>query len=186
MIRVLKRTLLTISLFSFVALNVQAGESISKAGMSVGDKAPTFELETNKAQKMKYSENFKGKVLLVTLANYCNKDLAGVWTLPSYYKYAKKKDFAYPFVFSRKCVPFYVPNAFVYWSATNTVEQVSAPYLLMDWKEEVFAKYKVGKEDQPHIYVVDKKGVIRYKKILSTPFESKEEMEKIIENLLDE
>lgn len=183
MIKILKKSFLAITIFSVLASNVSAGES--KGGMSIGDKAPTFELETNKAKKLKFNDNFKGKVLLITFANYCTKDLAGVWTLPSYYKYAKKKDFAYPFIFSRKCVPFYVPNAFVYWSATNTVEQVSAPYLLMDWNEEVFAKYKVGKDDPPHVYVVDKKGIVRYKKILNTPFDSKDEMEKIVESLLD-
>ena len=55
----------------------------------------------------------------------------------------------------------------------------------MDWNEEVSSKFKGSIED-PHVYVVDKNGIIRWKKILSTPFQSQDEMNKLINKLIEE
>jgi len=153
-------------------------------GLEIGDKIPTFELENDVGKKIKFDANYKGKVLLLTLANYCNKDLAGVWTINSYYRFYKNKNFAFPYIFSRRCVPFYVPNAFVTSSAHNTSSRVRIPPLLLDWDEAVTTKFK-GSPDDPHVYVVDKTGIVRFKAILNTPFQSQDPMNKIISALLD-
>lgn len=157
----------------------------SKKGLAVGDKISTFNLENDTGKLIKFDETYKGKVLLLTVANYCNKDLAGVWTVNSYYKFFKNKNFAFPFIFSRRCVPGYVPNFFVSQSANSTSTQVRIPYFLMDWDEEVTKKYNGSKED-PHVYVVDKNGVVRYKEILSTPLLSHDQIDKTIAKLLEE
>lgn len=157
----------------------------SKKGLAVGDKIPTFDLESDKGTTIKFDEAFKGKVLLLTVANYCNKDLAGVWTINSYYKFFKNKNFAFPFIFSRRCVPGYVPNFFVSQSSNSTSSQVKIPYFLMDWDEEIAKKFN-GSKEEPHVYVVDKNGVIKYKQILSTPFLSHDQVDKAIAGLLAE
>lgn len=155
----------------------------SKKGLNVGDKIPTFDLENDRGETIKFDDMYKGKVLLLALANYCNKDLAGVWTVNSYYKFYKNKDFGFPFIFSRRCVPGYVPNFFVSQSAKSTSTQVRIPYFLLDWDEEITKKFNGSKED-PHVYVVDKNGIIRYKQILSTPFFSHDQIDKTISDLL--
>lgn len=159
-------------------------EPKSITGLSIGDKIPSFELETE-AHKIIKSDEYKGKVLLLTVANYCNKDLAGIWTVNSFYRFYKYKDFGFPFIFSRRCVPFYVPNYFVSLSASWTANQVKVPYFLMDWDEQVSERFK-GSPDDPHIYVVDRNGIVRYKMVLSTPFTSQDPMNKLIESLLEE
>lgn len=157
----------------------------SKRGLSVGEKITGFDLENDMGQMVKFDETYKGKVLILTLANYCNKDLAGVWTINSFYKFYKNKNFAFPFVFSRRCVPGYVPNFFVSQSAHSTSSQVRIPYFLMDWDEEITKRFKGSKED-PIVFVVDKTGTIRYKEVLVTPFLSHDKIDKMIETLLSE
>jgi hypothetical protein len=168
------------SFFSVPAYAISSGN-----GLEIGDKIPSFDLENDQGKIIKFDQTYKGKVLLLTLANYCNKDLAGVWTINSYYKFYKSKNFALPYIFSRRCVPFYIPNAFVSSSARSTSNQVKIPYLLMDWDETVFAKFKGSFED-PHVYVVDKNGIIRFKAVLNTPFQSQDPMNKLISTLLNE
>lgn len=155
----------------------------TKHGLSVGDKVIPFDLYTETDKLMKFEENYKGKVLLLVLCNYCNKDLAGSWTIQSFYKYSKYKDFQYTVVFSRRCLPGFIPSMFVAKSAHDTAVQVRIPYFLMDWDEDVFEKYK-GSLDDPHIYVVDKSGTIKFKQILKTPFISTDPMNRAIENAL--
>jgi peroxiredoxin len=157
----------------------------SQKGLNVGEKISSFDLENDTGKIIKFDDTYKGKVLLLTVANYCNKDLAGVWTINSYYKFYKNKNFAFPFVFSRRCVPGYVPNFFVSQSANSTSTQVKIPYFLMDWDEEITKRFKGSKED-PIVYVVDKTGTIRYKEVLSTPFLSHEKIDKTISDLLNE
>ncbi|GIW22737.1 MAG: hypothetical protein KatS3mg068_1744 [Candidatus Sericytochromatia bacterium] len=157
----------------------------SQNGLNVGDRIPKFNLRTEKDILMKFDEHYKDKVLLLVLCNYCNKDLAGSWTISSFYKFYKNKDFRYVVIFSRRCVPFYVPDAFIAYSAGQTGRQVRVPYFLMDWDEEVSEKYKVNLED-PHIYVVNKKGIIVFKQTLTTPFVSTDPMNEAIENALKE
>lgn len=160
-------------------------ELISGKGLNVGEKIPTFDLENESHNIMKFNENFRGKALLLVVSNYCTKDMAGAWTIGTFYKYHKNKNFTYPTIFSRRCVPFYVPNAFVSQSAKSTAEQTRIPYFLMDWNEEIAMKFKASKENA-HIYVVDKKGTIRYKMELTTPLVSREEMESTLEKVLKE
>lgn len=183
--KLFKLILSTSIVASTFSLSALARDFDSKNGLSKGAKIPTFELENNVGKKIKFDEHFKGKVLLLVLANYCNKDLAGVWTVTSYYRNSKNKNFAFPFIFSRRCVPGYVPDFFVSQSATSTADQVKFPYFLMDWYEDTFVKFKGSKED-PHVYVVDKNGVVRYKKILTSPFIPREELDQTIDELLKE
>ncbi len=157
----------------------------SKKGLAIGDKIPSFDLENDTGTTIKFDDNYKGKVLLLTVANYCNKDLAGVWTINSYYKFYKNKNFAFPFIFSRRCVPGYVPNFFVSQSAHSTSSQVKIPYFLMDWDEEMTKTFK-GSKEFPIVYVVDKTGTIRYKEVLNTPFLSHEKIDKTLASLLQE
>jgi hypothetical protein len=55
----------------------------------------------------------------------------------------------------------------------------------MDWDEKVSENYKVNLDD-PHIYVVNKRGIIIFKQTLITPFVSTEPMNEAIENALKE
>jgi len=179
---------LLITLFSFlISLPTFAINNNLKSqnGLNIGEKIPPFNLRTEKDVLMNFNDNFKGKVLLLVLCNYCNKDLAGSWTISSFYKFSKNKDFRYVVIFSRRCIPFYIPNAFVSYSANQTGRQVRVPYFLMDWDEKVSEMYKVSLDD-PHIYVVDKKGKITFKLILTTPFVSQDPMNEAIENALIE
>lgn len=157
----------------------------SKNGLNIGDTIMPFNLKTETNALMNFNRNYKDKVLLLTFANYCNKDLAGSWTIASFYKYFRNKDFKYTLVFSRRCVPFYIPDSFVSYSAHETAKQVRMPYFLMDWDEKVSEQYKVDLEN-PHIYVVNKKGKIIFKQILITPFVSTDPMNEAIENALKE
>lgn len=172
-------------LFLITSPSFARRELISGDGLNKGERIPTFDLESESRKMLRFNENFRGKVLLLLVSNYDTKDLAGAWSIGSFYKFHKYKNFAYPIIFSRRGVPFYVPNAFVYQSAKSTAQQTKVPYLLMDLDEEVSIKFKASKEE-PHIYVVDKKGIIRYKMILRTPFVSKDEMEDVISKLLNE
>lgn len=172
-------------LFSINSPSFAKKELVSSDGLNKGEKIPSFDLESESHKMLKFNENFRGKVLLLVVSNYCTKDLSGAWSIGTFYKFHKNKNFAYPTIFSRRCVPFYVPNAFVYQSAKSTADQTKVPYFLMDLDEEVSIKFKASKEE-PHIYVVDKKGIVRYKMILKTPFVSKDEMEETISKLLNE
>lgn len=183
--KVLLGTTITLSSLMISSQSFALEDFQSKRGLAVGDKIPLFDLENDMGQTIKFDEMYKGKVLLLTIANYCNKDLAGVWTINSYYKFYKNKNFGFPFIFSRRCVPGYVPNFFVSQSAHSTSSQVRIPYFLMDWDEAITKKFNGSKED-PHVYVVDKTGVIRYKQVLSTPFFSHDQIDKTISSLLEE
>lgn len=181
----ISKLLLSSFIISGAFINVPSYALTSGNGLEIGEKIPSFDLENDLGKIVKFNQAYKGKVLLLTLANYCNKDLAGIWTINSYYKFYKHKNFALPYIFSRRCVPFYVPNMFVTASARSTSNQVKIPFLLLDWDEAVFTKFKGSTED-PHVYVVDKKGIIRFKAILNTPFQSQDGMNKIISTLLEE
>ena len=154
-------------------------------GLSVGDKVPEFNLKTETNKLISFNKHFKGKVLLLVVANYCTKDLGGVWTIQSYYKFHKNKDFAFPFVFSRFCVPFYVPNAFVSSQAHYTATTLKIPYFLMDWENNLTVNTFKANSIYSHIYIVDRKGIIRWKHTLTTPFTSPDEMNATIQKLLD-
>jgi hypothetical protein len=183
--RLFSKLFLSALIITGAFVNVPSYALTSGNGLEIGEKIPSFDLENDQGKVIKFDKEYKGKVLLLTLANYCNKDLAGVWTINSYYKFYKNKNFGFTYVFSRRCIPFYIPNAFVSYSARMTSSQVKIPFLLMDWDEAVFSKFKGSTED-PHVYVVDKNGIIKYKAILNTPFQSQDPMNKLISNLLNE
>ncbi len=178
-------SLIALSSLTLSATSYALSDFQSKRGLNVGDKIPNFDLENDTGKTIKFDETYKGKVLLLAVANYCNKDLAGVWTVNSYYKFFKNKNFAFPFIFSRRCVPGYVPNFFVSQSANSTSTQVRIPYFLMDWDEDITKKFN-GSKEEPHVYVVDKNGIIKYKQILSTPLLSHDQIDKTIAGLLAE
>jgi peroxiredoxin len=182
----MKKLLIAISSILIALPSLAINNSLkSQNGLNIGDKIPHFDLRTEKDILIKFNENYKDKVLLLVFCNYCNKDLAGSWTISSFYKFYKNKDFRYVVVFSRRCVPFYVPDAFISYSASQTARQVRVPYFLMHWDEKVSENYKVNLDD-PHIYVVNKRGIIIFKQTLITPFVSTEPMNEAIENALKE
>ena len=166
------------------SVQADTGEYLGK-GLSVGDKVPEFNLRTETNKLISFNQNFKGKVLLLVVANYCTKDLGGVWSIQSYYRFHNEKDFAFPFIFSRYCVPFYIPNAFVGSQANYTATTLKIPYFLMDWDNSATLNLFKGNSVYSHIYVIDRKGVIRWKHTLKTPFTSPDEMNQLIRKLLD-
>lgn len=148
-----------------------------------GQSFPGFTFKTQNDKSISFYKDLKKKVTIIVLSNYCSMELAGVWAVPFYYKYYKNKNFRFAFVFSRECVPGFIPNWFVTNSIQGAVDNLRLPYILMDWDNKT-TKRLGGTKKYAMIYVVDKKGKLRYKKLLKNPFDSVAPIEKIVKKLL--
>ncbi len=153
------------------------------AAIPVGSQVPEFELETSKGYSVSYQKHFKGKVTLVVLSNYCSVELAGVWGIPFYYQFRQDSDFRFAFVFSKTCLPAYIPRAFVTSSLQNAQKSLHLPYILIDWDNQV--SQKLGAHPKyTQLYLLDKQGKVAWQHLLTDPFSRPEPAQKIISKLL--
>lgn len=153
------------------------------AALPIGSKVPEFELETSKGYSVSYQKHFKDKVTFVVLSNYCSVELAGVWGIPFYYQFRQDSDFRFAFVFSKTCLPAYIPRAFVTSSLQNAQKSLRLPYILMDWDNQVSQKLG-GHAKYAQLYLLDKQGKVVWQHLLTDPFSPPEPAQKLISKLL--
>jgi hypothetical protein len=144
---------------------------------------PHFDLKTQNEEMIYYNRHFSKKVTLVVLANYCSIESAGVWSIPIYYHFHNNPQFRFAFIFSKTCLPGFIPNAFVSSSIQNAVESLKLPYILMDW-DNVVSQRLGAHEKYAQIYLIDQQGVIRWQQLLKNPMNSTFSIEKTIKELL--
>lgn len=156
---------------------------MAQSGLTVGSKLPTFKSYTNNNRSFNSKRNLNKKVSVIVLSNYCSIELAGVWAIPIYYHFRKQKSFEFSFVFSRECIPVFIPNWFVTRSISNAVKSLKLPYMLLDLSNETTRTLKGGGK-YAHIYVVDQKGVVRWKKTLKDPYDPISPLKTIVSKLL--
>lgn len=156
----------------------------TKAALQTGRKVPEFQSKTARGYTLSYQKHFKNKVTLVVLSNYCSVELAGVWAIPLYYAFRKHTDFRFAFVFSRSCLPAYIPRAFVTRSLQNAQKSLRLPYILMDWDNKVSRKLKADAQFT-QIYLIDQQGTLQKRLLLKDPFTSPDTLKQSIQKLLN-
>jgi len=142
-----------------------------------------FELKDQNDKAVPFSSNFAKKVTLVVLTNYCSVELAGVWSIPVYYRFHKNPHFRFAFIFSKTCLPGFIPNGFISSSLQNAVESLKLPYILVDWDNTVTQRLG-GNDKYTQLYLLDGQGVIRWQYMLKNPMASTFVLEKNIKELL--
>ena len=155
----------------------------AQAALPMGSRVPGFELETSKGYAVSYQKHFKDKVTFVVLSNYCSVELAGVWGIPFYYQFHQNPDFRFAFIFSKTCLPAYIPRAFVTSSLQNAQKSLRLPYILMDWDNQVSQKLG-GHAKYAQLYLLDKQGKVVWQHLLTDPFSPPEPAQKLISKLL--
>ncbi len=162
----------------FLWLNFSA-----QAALSIGSRVPEFKIETSKGYTVSYQKHFKNKVTFVVLSNYCSVELAGVWGIPFYYQFRQHPDFRFAFIFSKTCLPAYIPRAFITSSLQNAQKSLHLPYILIDWDNQV--SQKLGAHAKyAQLYLLDQQGKVIWQHLLTDPFSPPEPAQKIISKLL--
>lgn len=143
-----------------------------------------FELKDQNEKAIPYNSTFANKVTLVVLTNYCSVELAGVWSIPVYYRFHRNSHFRFAFIFSKTCLPGFIPNGFISSSLQNAVESLKLPYILIDWDNSVTQRLG-GNDKFAQIYLIDQHGFIQWQHRLKNPMFSTKGLEKKIKELLD-
>lgn len=155
----------------------------TRADLKTGTAIPRFELKTQNERPVSYQRDYVGKVTVLVLSNYCSVELAGVWSIPVYYRFHHHPDFRFAFVFSKACLPGFIPKGFIASSIQNAVTSLKLPYILMDWDNKV-SQQLGGHGKHARIYVLDRQGAIRWQHLLTDPMTPVTSLEQTVGRLL--
>jgi peroxiredoxin len=155
-----KTATISISCFiTLVLLFVAPASALAKKPVGVGDYAPLLDLDTLAQTRVSMRKLIGNPLVLVVgrtrkSAPRCKKWMAAL--LAAY----PKKPLVYQVVVANKS--WYIPRGAVRSKLRSIVGPNHHERFLIEWYT-VFAKqYGITKHDHPVIYVIDKKGVIRW------------------------
>jgi peroxiredoxin len=160
-------------------------KEIKKDLLCVGNSMPLF-LANDIYGKEINLEKFKNKIVMICIGHTVQlkeKEEIEKKKANDFYNEYFDKGLEIIRVASKKDIPFFISKSFVEERARKSCEELKKKWIvIIDW--ECLLKELFKMTDEPLVYVIDKKGIIRYKKKGNLVINN--EFEKFIQELLIE
>lgn len=150
-----------------MAISISHGETKkTETGLSINDIFPRF-IATNIYGKEVDTEKLKGKVVIILIEHFSGQeeiyDTIERKKIRDFYNAHKDKGLELINIASKKGVPFFVPKSFVEERARKYCAKNKQDFpVIIDWDWSLKKLCKMN--DKPLVFVLDKQGIIRYKK----------------------
>jgi peroxiredoxin len=156
-----------------------------EAGLSVGNTVPRF-IATDIYGKEVNLEKLKGKVVILSIEHFGRQrksDAEARKKASDFYQAHKKEGLEVIRIASKKGVPFFISKSFVESRARKSLEKRKESWtVIIDWDCSLKKLFQMA--DEPLVFVIDKLGIIRYKK--KGHFIVNKELDELIQKLLKE
>lgn len=182
----MKKTLFFVCLYLTVSILYGREEKeVKKDELYIGTTVPMF-ISTNIYGKEVNSEKLKGKVLIITLGFTVKQSPEREKyqiKIREFYNTYKDKGLEIIRIASKKGVPPLISKAFVEDRARKSCAKNNETWgVIIDWDWSLKQLFKMA--DGPLVFVIDKLGIIRYKKKGHLTIDN--ELEELIQKLLKE
>lgn len=154
-------------------------------GFRIGDTIPKIHANDVYGKQVSL-EKLNGKVVIITIEHFDQEEQPTEEEekeVGDFYEAHKKQGLEVVRIASKRGVPFFISKSFVENKAKEYLADHNQTWVsIIDWESSLKELFKMT--DRPLIFVVDKQGVIRYKKI--GVFIVDKELDALIQKLLKE
>lgn len=173
--------------FLYLCLTIITSILYSQEGekdLSIGDTIPML-AATDVYGKEVNTEKLKGKVLLLTIEHFDDPEPSATERMNNYAFYTshKNKGLEAVRIASKRGVPFFISKSYVERKAREDIDEHNENWTaIIDW--DCSLKKLFNMTNEPLVFVVDKRGIIRYKK--SGYLIVDNELDTLVQKLLEE